>query len=314
MDFSSLKYIIKTLTLILIISLLGDRIFFSVFNKISDEVFTGQTIGKLNQYMQNKDTLDLIVFGSSRANHHINSIKILKNSFNMGMDGRRIAYSATLIKLLPREKEQIILLHIDPESAFNQDYLGNDILGLSIKYNRNDIIKHEIDNLKQNNLIQNLYWSLSYNRSVMGILKNYFKPNYDIGNYFGYDPLYVSENQKKIFSKIIQRDKKNSDCKDDFILNKIYNDYIDELIEFCNENNKNLIFFTSPKFDDLCENDNIELRKILNKKNLNYYDWTNLFKENNNLDYWKDKTHLSNEGAELFTEKVAKNLIFNLTK
>lgn len=54
--------------------------------------------------------------------------------------------------------------------------------------------------------------------------------------------------------------------------------------------------------------------KNLNKKNLNYYDWTNLFKENNNLDYWKDKTHLSNEGAELFTEKVAKNLIFNLTK
>ena len=311
MDFNSLKYILKTLILILIISLLTDRIFFSVLNKISDEVFTGQTIGKLNQYLQNKETLDLIVFGSSRANHHVNPIKILKNSFNMGMDGRKIAYSATLIKLLPRNKEQIILLHIDPESAFSQDYLGNDIMGLSSKYNRNDIIKHEIDKLKQNNLLQNIYWSISYNRSVIGILKNYFTPNYDFTNYFGYDPIYVSENQKKIFSKILQRDKKISDCQDSFILNKIYNDYIDELIEFCNENNKILIFFSSPKFDDKCENDNFELIKLFDKKNLNYHDFTYLFKENNNLDYWKDQTHLSNKGAELFTKKVVKMLRLN---
>jgi hypothetical protein len=311
MDFNSSKNITKTLILIFVISVLSDRIFFSVFNKISDEVFTGQTIGKLNQYLQNKDTLDLIVFGSSRANHHVNPIKILKNSFNMGMDGRKIAYSATLIKLLPRNKKQIILLHIDPESAFSQDYLGNDIMGLSSKYNRNDIIKHEMDKLKQNNLLQNLYWSISYNRSVIGILKNYFIPNYDFTTYFGYDPIYVSENQKKIFSKILQRDKKISDCQDSFILNKIYNDYIDELIEFCNENNKILIFFTSPKFDDKCENDNFELIKLFDKKNLNYHDFTNLFKENNNLDYWKDQTHLSNKGAELFTKKVAKMLRLN---
>jgi len=311
MDFNSLKYITKTLILIFIISILSDRIFFSVFNKISDKVLTGQTIGKLNHYIQNKETLDLIVFGSSRANHHVNPINILKNSFNMGMDGRKIAYSATLIKLLPRNKEQIILLHIDPEAAFSQDYLGNDIKGLSSKYNRNDIIKHEIDKLKQNNLLQNLYWSISYNQSVLGILKNYFMPNYDFTNYFGYDPIYVSENQKKIFSKILQRDKKISNCQDRFILNKIYNDYIDELIDFCNKSNKFLIFFTSPKFDDKCKNDNHELRKIFKKKNLNYYDYTNLFKENNNLDYWKDETHLSNKGAQLFTKKFAKMLKLN---
>ena len=172
MSFNSIKYIIKTFILILIISFLADKIVFFVLNKISDEVYTGQSIGKLNQYLQKKDMLEFIVFGSSRANHNINPIKISENSFNMGMDGRKLAYSASLIKLLPNKKKQTILLHIDPENAFNQNYLGNDILALSSKYNRNTIIKQEIDKLKQNNFLQNFYWSLSYNQKVLGILKN----------------------------------------------------------------------------------------------------------------------------------------------
>ncbi len=80
--------------------------------------------------------------------------------------------------------------------------------------------------------------------------------------------------------------------------------YIDELSEFCKKNNKTLILFTSPKFDDNCKYDNIELSQILKNRNLDYYDFTNFFKKNNAIEYWKDKGHLSNKGAELFTEKV----------
>lgn len=304
MSFNSIKYIIKTFILILTISFLADKIVFFVLNKISDEVYTGQSIGKLNQYLQKKDMLEFIVFGSSRANHNINPIKISENSFNMGMDGRKLAYSASLIKLLPNKKKQTILLHIDPENAFNQSYLGNDILALSSKYNRIINVKQEINKLKQNNLLQNFYWSLSYNSSVIGILKNYLKPNYDYITYFGYDPIYVSKNQRIIFQNILKTDKNKIKCKDSFLLNDIYNNYIDELNEFCRENNKTLIFFTSPKFDDNCKDDNFELSKVLKNRNLNYYDLTDFFKDDNNLEYWKDKGHLSNKGAEIFTEKI----------
>jgi|TARA_B110000908_G_C10243411_1_gene447383 hypothetical protein len=304
MSFNSIKYIIKTFILILIISFLADKIVFFVLNKISDEVYTGQSIGKLNQYLQKKDMLEFIVFGSSRANHNINPIKISENSFNMGMDGRKLAYSASLIKLLPNKKKQTILLHIDPENAFNQNYLGNDILALSSKYNRNTIIKQEIDKLKQNNFLQNFYWSLSYNQKVLGILKNYLKPNYDYKTYLGYDPIYVSEQQKIIFQNILKIDNNKMNCKNNLVLNDIYNNYMDELNEFCRKNNKTLIFFTSPKFEDNCKDDNFELSKVLKKRNLNYYDLTDFFKNDNNLEYWKDKGHLSNKGAEIFTEKI----------
>ncbi|MFD2698498.1 hypothetical protein ACFSQ0_10880 [Mesonia sediminis] len=309
MNSSSLKHIIKIIILILIISFVVDKLVFYGLNKISDKVYTGQSIGKLNQYLQIKDDLEFFVFGSSRANHNIDPIKVSEHSFNMGMDGRKLAYSATLIKLLPNEKKQTILLHIDPENAFNKNYSGDDILALSSKYNRNSLIKQEIDKLKHDNLLQNFYWSLSYNNKVIGILKNYLKPKYNYKTYSGYDPIYVNENQREIFQNILEKDEKETsekeiDCQKELVLNEIYYAYINELSEFCKENNKTLIIFTSPVFDDGCSDDNIELNKILKKKNLDYYDFTNFFKENNNLEYWKDKTHLSNKGAEIFSEKI----------
>jgi hypothetical protein len=298
------KYIIKTFLLILVISFLADKVVFFALNKISDKVFTGQAIGKLNQYLQIKDELDFIVFGSSRANHNINPIKISENSFNMGVDGTKLSYSATLIKLLPKRKKQTILLQIDPENAFSQDYSGSDIKALSSKYNRNNIIKKEIDELKQENLLQNYYWSLSYNSKALGMLKNYLKPNYDYKTYLGYDPIYVNENQKKILKNILKKGRKGADCQNDFVLNKIYDSTLDALNVFCKNNNKTLIIFTSPKYDDNCKDDNVYFNEIIKNKGLAYYDLTDFFKENNTLDYWRDEGHLLNIGAELFTDSI----------
>ena len=304
MNLNSIKHLIKTLILIVLFSFVTDKIVFIVLNKISDKVYTGQSIGKLNHFLQKKDMLELIVFGSSRANRNIDPFKITENSFNMGMDGMKMAYSASLIKLLPNEKKQVILFHIDPENTFDHNYSGNDILSLNTKYNRNTVIKQEIDKLKQNNFLQNFYFCLSYNQKVIGLLRNYLKPKYDYETYFGFDPIYVDENQKIIFQKILKKDKNRIKCKKKLVVNDIYNNYLDELIEFCRENNKILIFFTSPKFVDNCKKDNLELKKILMNRNLDYYDFTDFFKNDYNLEYWKDKGHLSNKGAEIFTKKI----------
>jgi len=308
MNTASLKYIIKTILLILVISFLADKIIFIALNKISDKVYLGQRIGKINHYLEIKDDLNLIIFGSSRANHNINPVILSKNSFNMGVDGTKIAYSAALIKLLPVQKEQVILLNIDTFNAFSADYNGSDIDGLSVKYNRNKALKLEIDNLNQNNLIQNFYWSLSYNGLVIDLLKNYFMDDiYDYKSYFGYDPIYVSENQREIFKSIINEEK-SQDCQNNFTLNKIYDTKLREIKNFCKNNNKKLIIFTSPIFNDKCKDDNIQFSQIMKNEELIYYDFTDFFKNNNSLAYWKDEIHLSNKGAEIFTEKIKKIL------
>jgi hypothetical protein len=274
-----------------------------VFNNISDKVFTGQAIGKLNHYLEIKDSLDFIVFGSSRANHNINPIEIAENSFNMGVDGSKLSYSATLIKLLPKQKKQTILLQIDPENAFSKNYLGNDIKSLSSKYNRNNSIKEDIDKLGQQNFLQNYYWSLSYNNSILAILKNFISPNYNYKTYFGYDPIYPTKNQRAIFKHKLEN-VKNNNCENSFELNEIYDKHINELILFCKNNNKTLIVFTAPVFNDYCKDDNIYLSEIMKNKGLQYYDLTDFFKTNNSLNYWKDEGHLSNLGAELFTDSI----------
>ena len=306
MDTQILKYIIKTTLLILVVSFIGDKIIFYALNKISDRVYTGQSIGKLNQYLTLKDSLDLIVYGSSRANHNIDPTELSNNAYNTGVDGIKLAYSATLIKLLASQSQQTILLHIDADYSFDADYSGQDIRSLKSKYNRNSIIKQEIDELNQDNMLQNYFWSLSYNNSIIGILKNYVRPNYDYKTYFGYDPIHVTENQKKILEKIIEKDSDSESptCDSTHVMNEVYSNSLDELKEFCAKNNKKLILFTSPIFDDKCKDDNNALKQILEQKGFTYYDYTDFFKDNNSLDFWKDRTHLSDKGAEFFTQEL----------
>lgn len=310
MNKNNYQYVLKVLLLFLVISFITDKIVYIVLNKISDRVYSGQSIGKLNHFLQVKDSIDFVIFGSSRANHNINPIMLSEKSYNMGVDGRMIAFSSTLIKLLPKQKEQIVLLHIDPHNAFSENYNGDDLDALFTKYNRNTIIKNEIDRLNQNNLFQKLYWSISYNGKVLGILKNYVKPKYDFRNYNGYDPIYPTKTQKDIFKHKLEK-LKSVDCKKEFVLNDIYDMYLNELILFSKNNNKTLIIFTSPILKDDCKDDNLHFSKIMKSKGLVYYDLTDYFKNDNSLTYWKDETHLSNIGAELFTNSLKEILISN---
>ncbi|HMB61614.1 MAG TPA: hypothetical protein VKN36_00980 [Eudoraea sp.] len=299
----SLKHLIKIVFLVLLISFLVDKIAFVALNRISDEVMSGQSLGKVNHYLKIKDDSELIVYGNSRANHHIDPSKITEKGFNMGVNGTRLAYSYGLLKLLPKEKKQILLIQIDPEHAFSEDYKGEDIELLRSKYNRNKIIKTEIKKLNQENDLQNFFWTLGYNGKVLGILKNYFRPNYDYKVYSGYDPIYVTGSQRKILENILADDKKEP-CPDGLTFNHIYDLELDEIRQFSQANNKVAIFFTSPRQNDYCKDDNVKFGRIMNAKEMIYYDLTDYFKENDSIIYWKDPSHLSNIGAEIFTDAI----------
>jgi len=280
-----------------------DKVIYLSINKISKQVYTGQTGGKLNQYLKQNSDLNFIVFGSSRANHHIDPEKIDSKSFNMGMDGTKIVYSNTLIKLLPKNKKQTVLLHISPKNSFNSEYHGEDISKLSTLYHQNDIVRNEIKNFKQNKLIQDFFWCQIYNNSALGIIKNYFMPKYDYKTYFGFDPLIVSKEQNKIFSLVLEKWKPQN-CSTNIELNPVYKSSLSDLKEFCKDNNKTLILYTSPIYRDDCKEDDIKLTEILKKEGFIYWNYSDFFKSDNSLENWKDNTHLSNIGADLFTQEI----------
>ncbi|WP_298901886.1 hypothetical protein [uncultured Psychroserpens sp.] len=295
-----MKSALKLILIILLLTYGMDKLMYMGLNKISDKVMSGQSIGKLNQFMILKDSLDVIAFGTSRSNHHIDVKKIKPSSYNVGMDGSAIAYSATLIQLLPKDKDQLIIFNIDPNKVFVDDYDASDVKGLITKYNRNPIIKKAVSEANQDNVLQHFLWSLDYNGKAIGIVKNYVSPKYDHKMYYGFDPLDITEAQTETFKKSLSI-KSNYDCDDTKKINPDVWKYINQINDFCKANNKTLVMLTTPTYDPECKVQYDTLKKALQSIGVSYEDYSGFFLEHNDLSYWKDKTHMSSKGAEVFT-------------
>lgn len=310
MNVKNIKHVLGTLILICSICYITDKLIFFTLNKISDNVYTGLAIGKLNHYLKIKESKKLLVFGSSRANLHVDPYILDTSSFNMGLNARNIAFVTTVIKLIENKKPQTLLIQIDDSTLFNEDYDGKDLDALLVKYHRNPLIKKEIDKLNKANPFLNFFWSLSYNNRIFGIILNYIKPKYDYTKYRGFDAVEPTEHEKEVFQNFV-KNKKPKGCPDSVHLNKLsYNCFL-ELIEYAKNNNKKLIFFTAPFYDDECKIDNEELFSLTKKLNLEYFDFTDTFRYDTSLDNWRDEAHLSKIGAIKFTHKLKEELLKN---
>lgn len=302
MNSEILKKLLKTVGLILIISYGLDKLVFFSLNKISDKVMTGQAIGKLNHFLSLKDDTDFLVFGNSRANRHIDVNMFSDNGYNMGVDGVGIAYNSTLINTLPKDKKQLILVHIDTKNFFDLNYDGSDIRGLKTKYQRDDKMTEALNKSGQLSQLQRIYYSMNYNGNAIGIIKNYFKPSYDFKTYNGYDPLTVSASQEEMRDLVLSKTMIDDNCIDELSINSIALDYLRSIKSFAeNAPNKTFMFVTSPAYNDTCDIDNEKLAAIMQDLGLPYWDYTNLYKNTKDNSYWKDATHMSKKGAEAFS-------------
>lgn len=308
MESKTLKKLLTIVLLTITISYALDKLIFFGLNKISDNVMSGQAIGKTNQFLSVKDTTDFIVFGNSRANHHIDVDIFSNNAYNMGVDGTGIAYSSTLINTLNPKKEQTVLVHIDTKNFFDEDYDGSDIRGLKTKYHRDKKITQALNNSKQLSILQSFYYSMNYNGNAFGIIKNYFKPSYDHKLYNGYDPLKISESQKSMRNTILaQNAEVDYNCNKGYKVNEVALSYLKSIKEFSENSKKKFIFITSPTYDDNCSEDNEKLSEIMNQLNLEYKDYSNL-NQLGDKSYWKDLTHMSQKGAEVFSKKLKEDI------
>ena len=288
------------ISIVLALFLLDKLVFFCLLT-MEKKVLSGEGIGKLNQFDLVKDTTKYVVFGNSRANHHINPEVFGKSAYNIGVGGRKMAFSATLIQTLPKKKKQFVLLQIDPVYVFDTTYVGSDIDALYVKYHQNKIIKSKIDEIQRSNIFSLFFWSLDYNGLVFSILSNRFNPSYNYKQYNGYDPMVNSKEQNEMFTKRLKDLSPNKDCNKIYTASKLEQMYLKQIKVFCEQNNKVLILFTSPVYEDNCKKDNEAMSKLMKKHGIKYYDFTDYFKNDANLEYWKDENHLSKVGADKFS-------------
>lgn len=296
-----IKQVVAFIVLFLVFSFVIDKLVYFTLNRTSDKVRSGYMIGKLNHYLELKDTTEILVFGNSRTNHHIDVSKFSRSAFNMGLDGVRLAYIAPLIKLLPENKEQIVVLHLD---GYEADYQGECIMQLMVKYHRIDSIRSEIDRLGKSNPLQKFFWSLDYNGTVLSILINRFRPGYDYMEYSGFDPEQISPDQQESVLKLLHMDTDSIPCDEVQELNELAKRYVREIHSFCTHNQKKLIVITSPMYILDCKEEHFAMVDFLLKEGIEYYDFTDFF-QNNNSDYsWRDRTHLLEPAAEIFTDHL----------
>ncbi|NAS30176.1 hypothetical protein GTQ40_04260 [Flavobacteriaceae bacterium R38] len=283
-----------------------DRLVYLVINQFSSRVYTGQSIGKINHFLEVKDSVDLIIFGNSRALHHVNTNLFNTNAYNIGVDGTKLAYTGALLSTLEK-KDQTLLIHVDHSKLLDLNYNGDDCLGLNHLIDDYDEIKKFIAPFFLSEIvISELIKSYRFNGKVPGIFKNYFMPSYEYRNYTGYDPIYPSVAQKEIFENLLlteKEDRINININKPLEINPLINKIIDHIINKSQENDSKIIFFTSPSLNKVDQEVKDKIEDFFLSKGVDYIDYIDFFEEFNK-DYWKDFTHLSAKGADLFTEEL----------
>lgn len=254
----------------------------------------GGTTGKDN-YIKNTLNEDIVIMGSSRAQHHyipeIISDSLNKSVYNAGMDGKGIILNyGLLLEVLKRHKPETIIYELTPSfdwrNGDNTRYLPH--LRLAYELSGIDSIFWDVDYTERFKMLSRSY---RVNSLVPHLIYDNIHPQKDNNN--GYVPnygVYKGPNKyKKDYS--IQKE----------VIDSLKIKYINKLIDLCKKENIKLIFSISPA---LYDTEYYEYgRKIADINKLQLID---SYTSDQFEDYsiYQDENHLNDKGAQIYTKWI----------
>jgi hypothetical protein len=264
-----------------------------IFGNLPDKTSMVSTI----YYSLFKKSADVLILGSSTANHHYNS-KMMEDSlgmsvYNSGLDGRDLIYfDVVLQSAIERQKPKYVFLDIG-DVHLNGNWI-NRIGDTKLYYGKNDAVTHyydeETDWQQRLKLVSSTY---RYNKTLSYLIRvGLDKPN----TLNGYAPL---NGHRANFERTITKEF-TADAKELKHLNHI--------VSLCKENDITLILVQSPQSDDNVAFNNwleefaTEHQTVLLQENKNEYYF-------NNPSLFYDGSHLNSEGANVFTERIVNSII-----
>jgi hypothetical protein len=257
-------------------------------------------------YSIDKADEDIIILGSSRANHHYNANVIedrLQNTcYNAGVDGQGILYEYSILKcVLTRHKTKTIILDFNVNEFISAEQSYSRLCKLLPYYNKDKEIRpivnlrSRFENLKA---LSNLY---RYNSSVFTIVINYLITSKEFSSK-GYIPLKGNWN-KHLGEKITYKETNDFDtCKI-----AIFKSFI----ENAQKANCQVFVIVSPyfqKFEKTPESLRIA-KRICKQYSIHFEDYSQLPLFLQHQEYFRDIEHLNSTGAELYT-KIVSNLLY----
>lgn len=261
-------------------------------------------------YSLDSTTAEFLILGSSTANHHYDSRIFEKrlgiSTYNTGRDGNTIFYNYAIFQsVLKRYKPKIVVLDFNArEFKLNPD--DYDRISSLLPYYKKNPELHSIIQLKGFNekykLLSKIYPFNSLLFTIAIGNTDFNKSREHINDENGYIPL------NHIWTRKISTEKSVANYELDS--NKM--NTLKSIIEKCKSYNIQLYITVSPRFIKYTGDLSVEImREIANKSNIPFYDYsrdTSFWKHG---EYFADKFHLNNTGAEIFSNKVINKIIQN---
>jgi hypothetical protein len=259
-------------------------------------------------YSIEKTKAEVLVFGSSRANHHY-SPEIFEKQldltfYNVGRDGSSILYHDAILKgILKRYIPKIVILDIN-QGEFAQNVESYDRLSSLLPYYKSHPEMDSIIELKSKyeklKLLSSVY---PYNSLLFTILLGNTELNkLRKGDNDGYIPL---QNE---WCRPVTLNRNEPNYLIDSLKVKYYQTFINE----CKHSKIQLFIVFSPiylkyKYTDY----SVVIGKTIAKKNnILFFDYTNDTTFINHANLFSDKEHLNDEGAKLFSKKIIEQINF----
>jgi len=309
-----MKFCLKTLLLVVI--LFGiDRLIGTAFESMKDVGLEKNPADEnyTAYYAIEKVNTDVVVIGSSRAAHHyVPSIleKELKMSvYNCGQDACFFMYQNCVINMmLERYIPKIIIWDIQPGSfigTLDREFLN--VRLLTPYYYENEFAKKYVDCESSRMPYRMVCRMYAYNSK----LHNYLLPIFmhTDASKKGYYPLPVKG--YKYPKMRIEKDKGEQ------TINERMMTLFETTIKKCKQNGVKLFVFVSPSFSS--ETDCVkqvvkELEMIAEQNNTSFGNYMSDETFISNPKLFKDASHMNDNGARIFTDIIAKRILYDFSK
>ncbi|NNC95045.1 MAG: hypothetical protein HKN92_05740 [Chitinophagales bacterium] len=269
---------------------------------VLDRMYMNQKSGLESDttYAINEADEDVIIIGSSRANHHyvpeIVSKELGMSVFNAGRDGQfTFYYEALISSILDRYNPKLIILELNSlELLYSQESYDR-IAALHPYYKESDRIKRIVElrsPFEKYKMYSKIY---PYNGAFLTILQNSLI-NKKSGD--GYKPIFRTMENPEMKSMEVKNKKFDENQLSSF----------KRIVEMC-ENKVQLVIVTSPALvvgDDQRKYD--KLLELSNELGVIYYDFAYSDHYMENLQLFADELHLNDEGARIFTQDLVEKM------
>jgi hypothetical protein len=261
-------------------------------------------------YGLEQTTAELLIFGSSSANHHYNPAifeeTLNLSAYNEGRDGIEILYHSAIMKgILRRYTPKIVILNLAPNELSTE--LGYDRLSSLLPYYEKYPEMKEIISLRSGfenwKLLSKIY---PYNSTFLTIINGIHRMTGKRIQDKGYVPIFGS----------IDTFNFNEEAFVNYQLDKNRVKGLVDFVDQCKKRKILLYLVFSPIFSfNNQETETItEAKRISKEKGILCYNFINDPRFNCQASLFKDNGHMNQEGATLFSKIMANNILADLEK